>query len=167
MPAAFMFTKQKREKNYVALAGTMHKEIHADHLRIVDPYTDPNVWAIVDDGCNASCHSDKWIHNAMSKWKAKGFTPRQLNCKATRFSGVGQKTTDGQFQIPMGLKLLESGMRIPGVMKSYQIGDSEHPLLISQSVQAMLGFVKDVRNGIITMTDYGGQNLEVVRLVSS
>ncbi len=119
--SAFMFTSTKqgsaREKDYVCHAGTMHKEIHADHLRIVDPYTDPNVWAIVDDGCNASCHSDKWIHNAMSKWEVKGFTPRQLNCKATRFSGVGQKTTDGQFQIPMGLKLLESGRRLPGGRK--------------------------------------------------
>ena len=38
-------------------------------------------------------------------------------------------------------------------------------MLLSQSVQAKLGFLKSVRNGTIVMEDYDGQNLEVARQV--
>ena len=41
--------------------------------------------------------------------------------------------------------------------------NGKHPMLLSQSAQAKLGMVKDVREGIIIMKDYQGNRLEVVR----
>ena len=54
-------------------------------------------------------------------------------------------------------------MKIPGVLESYSVADSSTPLLLSQAVQAKLGFMKNVRNGTIEMLDYEGQSLKVVR----
>ena len=34
----------------------LHKERNAMHLRVVDPFGDPHVWAIIDEGCNSVCH---------------------------------------------------------------------------------------------------------------
>ena len=61
----------------------------------------------------------------------------------------------------------KSGMNIPGVLESYtvqySVAESSTPLLLSQAVQAKLGFRKDVRNGTIELIDYEGQSLKVVR----
>ena len=54
-------------------------------------------------------------------------------------------------------------MKIPGVLESYSVADSSTPLLLSQAVQAKLGFMKNVRNGTIELLDYEGQSLKVVR----
>ena len=43
--------------------------------------------------------------------------------------------------------------------------EGNHVLLLSQAVQANLGFLKSVRNGTIVMEDYNGQHLEVARQV--
>ena len=45
-----------------------HKDKGPTHLRIVDPFDDEGVWAIVDEGCNVCTHSDTWRHNAVEKW---------------------------------------------------------------------------------------------------
>ena len=37
--------------------------------REVDPYEDPHVWAVVDDGCDSACHSIFWHENAKQKWQ--------------------------------------------------------------------------------------------------
>ena len=56
-PTACMFTipsaKGTCKKERVCHAGILHRELNASHLRIVDPYYDPHVRAIVGDGCNA------------------------------------------------------------------------------------------------------------------
>ena len=33
-------------------------ELQTRELRVIDPYDDPNVWVIVDEGCNSCCHSE-------------------------------------------------------------------------------------------------------------
>ena len=43
-----------------------------EYLPIVDPWTDPNIWAIPDGGCNSSCHSRAWRGNAMEKLARMG-----------------------------------------------------------------------------------------------
>ena len=44
-----------------------HRELQAVTIPIIDPYKDPGVWAIVDDGCNSCCFSEAWFENA--SWK--------------------------------------------------------------------------------------------------
>ena len=45
----------------------MHEEQGTTKLRIVDPFADEGVWAIVDDGCNSCTHSTAWRKNAQEK----------------------------------------------------------------------------------------------------
>ena len=45
----------------------MHADEGATHLQVVDPYTHPGVWGIVDDGRNACTHSKDWMDNAQVK----------------------------------------------------------------------------------------------------
>ena len=54
-------------------------------------------------------------------------------------------------------------MIVPGSFISHEMPGSSHPILLSQSAQALLGFRKDVRDGTIKMKDYDNQDLEVVR----
>ena len=54
-------------------------------------------------------------------------------------------------------------MIVPGSVISHEMPGSSHPMLLSQSAQALLGFRKDVRDGTIKMKDYDDQDLEVVR----
>ena len=38
-------------------------------LRVVDPFVDEGVWAIIDDGCYSCCHGEVWRQNAEAKMK--------------------------------------------------------------------------------------------------
>ena len=146
-----------------ALVAAVHEDKCTRKLRVVDPYTDPHVWAIVDDGCNSCTHSDAWMQNAREKWAKLGFTPFLRDSTSTNFTGVGSAPSTGKWKMPAAVKLVESGLVIPGAVDSHEIANSRHPLLLSQSVQAKLGFTKSVRKGTITMDDYEDQSLEVVR----
>ena len=44
-------------------------------LRVVDPYDDPGVWVIVDEGANSNTHSDYWMRNATAKWAKRDSRP--------------------------------------------------------------------------------------------
>ena len=134
-------------------------------LRVVDPYEDEGIWAIVDEGANSNTHSDAWRKNAEKKWERLGFQCYLRNATITTFSGVGSKASSGKYQLPCGLRLEESYMILPGGLSSHEMPNSNHPLLLSQSFQAKLGFQKDVRDGTITMKEYDGQSLEVVRQI--
>ena len=69
--------------------------------------------------------------------------------------------------MPMGLKLKESGRVVPGALDSHETEPSPdvrpHPLLLSNKVQARLGFTKSARSGKVTLDDFEGQSLEVAR----
>ena len=69
--------------------------------------------------------------------------------------------------VALGLKLQPSRLIIPGAFEGHEIPEGQHILLISQSVQAKLGMVKDVPDGMIWMKDYEGQHLEVARQIRS
>ena len=146
-----------------ALVATTHEEKQTHKLRVVDPYADPHVWVIVDDGCNSCTHSDAWRQNAEEKFAKLGFAPFLKDNKVTHFTGVGSKTSSGLWKVPIGVKLVESGLVLPGAVSSHEIADSRHPMLLSQGAQAKMGFTKSVRKGTITLDDYDGQSLEVVR----
>ena len=63
----------------------------------------------------------------------------------------------------MGTELLPSMLVLPGSITSHEIDTGLNPILLSQSFQAKLGFVKNSRTGGITLLDYPGQQLEVAR----
>ena len=140
-----------------------HKEASPTHHRVVDPFEDEGVWAIVDDGCNSCTHSKEWRLNAEEKWKKLGFKCYMSDSKTTKFTGIGTSATTGKWKMPAAFLLNESGMLLPGSIDSHETEKSKHPLLISQACQAKLGFTKKSRDGTITMDDYENQGLEVAR----
>ena len=146
-------------------AVVYHRELQAVNIPIIDPYTDPGVWAIVDDGCNSCCFSDAWKQNADWKWRIKGFAAYLKSSVATSFNGVGTSTTAGKYVLPFGLRLEPSFMSLPGLVEGHKIIEGDRLLLLSQSVQAKLGMVKDVRDGTTIMKDYQGQHLQVARQI--
>ena len=80
----------------------VHKDRQATHLRVVDPFNDPGIWAVVDDGCNSCCHSTLWHEDAKRKWRKLGMQSYLISSQPTKFNGVGQSTTAGQVQSTIG-----------------------------------------------------------------
>ena len=100
----------------------MHfKDNQTLNLRVVCPFADEGVWAIIDDGCNSCCHGEVWRQNAEAKMKVLGFHPIWLHRKATTFNGVGTSTTTGKLKIPTAIRLHESDMVILGCVHSHEI----------------------------------------------
>ena len=132
-------------------------------LRVVDPYGDEGVWCIVDEGANSNTHGQLWLENAMAKWARKSVRPVLKDATPTSFTGVGTKASSGSYTLPTGFLLQPSNMIVQGSVVSHEMPGSSHPMLLSQSAQALLGFKKDVREGTIKMKDYDDQDLEVVR----
>jgi len=157
-PTAMVATQER-----TSCVATLHKDRCPTNLRVVDPFEDEGVWAIVDDGCNSCTHSLPWRLNAEEKWRKQGFKAYLKNAKVTKFTGVGTAPSTGQWRMPAAFKLIESEMVLPGFIDSHEIADSRHPLLFSQSCQAQLGFTKSSRKGTITLDDYEGHGLEVAR----
>ena len=65
-------------------------------LRVVDPYEDEGIWAIVDEGANSNTHSDFWMKDAEKKWAKLGFSAYLKDATTTTFSGVGSKASSGK-----------------------------------------------------------------------
>ena len=62
-------------------------------LEVVDLETDKRVFAIFDDGCNHSCHSQKWAVNARVNFKAVGLDlgPLEKLTKKMTYKGLGKQ----------------------------------------------------------------------------
>ena len=103
------------------------------------------------------------MKNATAKWARKGVRPVLKDATPTSFTGVGTKASSGSYVLPTGFLLQPSDMIVQGSVVSHEMPGSAHPMLLSQSAQALLGFKKDVREGTIKMKDYDDQDLEVVR----
>ena len=94
-----------------------HKDNNAANLRVVDPFDDPHIWAIIDDGCDACCHGELWHANAKEKWKQLGFDSYLFSKNATKFNGVGQSQTSGKWKMLIAIQLIESQLVLPGSLE--------------------------------------------------
>ena len=153
------------ENTRVSYAGSNTKlkpDIQATTHRVVDPMTDEGVWVVVDEGANSCCHGDEWRRNAEDKIYKKGFRFDAVHHKATQFKGIGNRSTKGLWNVPLGLKLRDSNDIFQGSCQSHELSNSDFPLLLSQAVQAHLHFVKDMAKRTIMLGDTG-EFLEVVR----
>ncbi len=128
-------------------------------LRVVDIMRDDGVWAILDEGCNMTCHSRSWRENAQQKLLNLGFTMEVLDAQK-EYNGVGATATksSSMFRIPFSVKPLDEKLRtLCGVIESYELefeNDNFVPLLSSLPNQATLGLMKDMRNGTAFLKDY-------------
>jgi hypothetical protein len=101
------------------------------------------------------------------KWEKLGFRLLLKDKKPTTFTGVGVQNSTGKYKLPTSLQLIRSKLIIPGAVDSHETPDGKHPMLLSQSAQAKLGFTKSSRHGTITLDDYDNQEIEVVRQVKT
>ena len=66
MPALVEVPQQEVAPTPVEFTKTRPDELAA--LAYVNPYDDPGIWAILDEGCNSSTHTRPWRENAEAKW---------------------------------------------------------------------------------------------------
>eukprot|EP00435_Cladocopium_sp_Y103_P018811 s2728_g4.t1 len=106
---------------------------------------DSRILAILDTGCNNTCHGDRWMQRFA---EAHGHLP-ELEDAEGKFRGVGGKVAvAGKRTIPMKMRTLDDEM-IAGTIASIELQDSEAPLLLSAGAQQALGLVLDMGNNTI------------------
>ena len=124
----------------------------------VNIYEDPGIWICLDEGCNSNCHGEEWAKNVEEKLDKitrgrKQFT--WVHRREKSFKGIGSASvkTTGKRALPACFKLKECGKLVPGTIESHE-QEGRHPLLLSDSSQARMGMVKDMRLGKVTLKDY-------------
>ena len=142
-------------ENPMPVVGINHR------LREVDMLADPGVWAILDEGCNTTCHSKAWRLNAQEKLLNKGFTMEICDANKT-YNSVGANATKASkmYRIPFAIEVGPCHKSLCGVIESYELetgNDHFVPMLISLSNQSTMGLVKDMRAGTATLKDYDMQ----------
>jgi len=126
-------------------------------LREVDIMNDASVWAILDEGCNTTCHSRMWRENAEEKFLNQGFVVERFDSKK-ECHGVGDKpvTTKHCYSFPFNVSLGPYQRSLAGVLQSQELGHEGFvPLLLSLPNQGTMGLVKDMRNGMCVLKGYG------------
>ena len=109
---------------------------------------DPNIYVVLDEGCNSTCHSKHWAEVVETKWKNLGYEFPFNDTKGKTFSGLGAggTSTEGSRTLPFSLNFMDSQY---GVLESHQLSSGKSPLLLSLHAQAHLGLVKDLKHGAI------------------
>ena len=66
-----------------------NEDLEAD-LPLIDPKKDDwNLWALLDEGCNSTCHGEQWRIHAQAVLKRRGYAPMRLSESKSSFSGIG------------------------------------------------------------------------------
>ena len=131
--------------------------MYHQNLEIVNLETDHRVFALLDEGCNASCHSEAWMKHAITAFLQAGSHKPVSELDTTfkrNYKGIGDKQSLGRRAIPWGIKYLQTAedgsVSAQGVLRSHEM-TGETPLLISLHAQTTLGFIKDVAAGTCEM----------------
>ena len=111
----------------------------------IDLKTDPRVFAVLDDGCNRTCHTPAFIDHRRSVLESEGKQLSPLFGEARHYTGRCRAT--GRRSITFGLALPD-GSSVRAELKSNELNiGTERILLLSIQAQATLGLVKDTRAG--------------------
>ena len=131
-------------------------------LDLIDAKADDGVlWCILDEGCNACCHSEAWSAKAEAIFRENEFGYPFVNRKNKTYTGLGgvvvQSTGKRRLPFCLGFDSTSNPADrrcLTGTMESWEIpGDG--PFLMSNAAQAKLGFVKDMASGNITCKMHG------------
>ncbi|CAK9065052.1 unnamed protein product [Durusdinium trenchii] len=111
--------------------------------------------AILDTGCNATCHGASWLQ---AYYKATGSEPPPLEpVSGGGMRGIGgSMKLSGQRTLELSFEL-ENGNFARGTMTSFEIEDSDAPLLLSIGTQRQLGFVIDLNKKTVDSEVLGSQ----------
>eukprot|EP00971_Amphidinium_carterae_P352490 6492618-Amphidinium_carterae.1 len=136
-----------------------------DGLKEIDCLCDDGVWIALDEGCNANAHGQKWGDNAQAKFRKLGFQCPMLSSSRKAYGGIGSATSVGKRRFPLSLRL-RNNMCIAGAIDSNELEGVECPLLLSQSAQAKLGLIKNMRTSTCLLSDYE-QEVQLARCSKS
>ena len=127
---------------------------------LVDMYSDDHdhVFAVLDEGCNTTCHSRRWAEMAEKRLEKRGLTFPFTDESPKKFTGLGagNTDTDGVRALPFALALVDHDgdkQIVNGIMHSHQLSAGSAPLLISLHAQAHMKLTKDMANGTIKIGD--------------
>ena len=119
------------------------------NLFVIDHEHDERVWATLDEGCNAACHSARWAARAERYFDMFGFQSEYREGTRNKvFTGLGGNTVAevGRRKFPFALAFTaERGdiHHLSGTIESWELpGDG--PFLFPIDVQAKLGLIKDM-----------------------
>ncbi|CAE7415150.1 RE1 [Symbiodinium microadriaticum] len=115
--------------------------------------------AVLDSGCNQSCHGAVWYQQYM---QACGLQPQPLqDSRSTTMKGIGgHVVANGRRVLTVSLQLAD-GTLANGTIESTEIADSEAPLLVSCQAQKALGIVLDLDEHSAYSKRFG-QKLELI-----
>ena len=124
----------------------------------VDIARSSHVFAVLDEGCNSTCHSKAWAVDAEARLARLGYSMplKDDGCKSFAGLGSGSTKTEGVRSIPFSLLLPDGNMN--GELDSYQLSTGNSPLLLSLHAQTKLGLVKDLAKGVVSIK---GQPLNI------
>ena len=132
-PTAYMVTAEKGGAPPPSITASQ-----AAALERVNIFEDPRVFAVLDEGCNRTCHGSRWMKNAQIKFAKLGRTLGPLKGEPKTYSGLGTTETAGRRVIPWGT-FLSNGEHIGGALTSNEMKGSRNlPLLFSLAAQATL-----------------------------
>ena len=134
------------------------------NFETVDIARSPHVFAVLDEGCNSTCHSKAWAVDAEARLARLGYSMplKDDSCKSFAGLGSGNTKTEGVRSIPFSLLLPDGNMN--GELDSYQLSTGNSPLLFSLHAQTKLGLVKDLAKGVVSIQD---QPLKIKRCSKS
>ena len=123
---------------------------------------DPNIYAILDEGCNSTCHSQYWIEKAEAIFKKLGYKVGWASKEGKVFSGLGSQgnKTQGCRVLPFSLNMQDDQNPIRGILEPHQLQEGRSPMLLSLHAQSHLGLVKDLAKGTIHIE---GRQLPIFR----
>ena len=145
------------------LAARLEEEIAEPRLPLVDPFEDhENVWVMLDEGCNQTCHGTKWRRHSEGVLAGYGLQFLQQKAAGTSFKGIGAAKAVGKYSMPFAL-LISNGtgrrrdIRLQGELASTELDSPDVLCLLSLQDQVQLGLVKDLRKGTAKVSGYSGQ----------
>jgi len=124
---------------------------------------DPNIYVVLDEGCNSTCYSKHWAEVIKKKLKNLGYQFPFNDTKGKTFSGLGTggTSTEGSRTLPFSLNFVDSHCTpVHGILETHQLSSGTSPLLLSLHAQAHLGLVKDLKNGTVSID---GNQLPIFR----
>ena len=138
--------KDEGIREFARYVEAMNARVSQSYMSILQPIeeedeTEPIV-AVLDTGCNNSCHGDRW----MAKFQSMVGVEIKTEAADGRFRGVGGRVeVTCKRTIPINMMTSDKQV-MPGMITSIELQDSEAPLLISSKAQKKLGLILDMSN---------------------
>lgn len=146
-PQAFMATEQPTATTSNNDSPPTTSTTGSTTINDEDTFQEKDLVAILDLGCNKTCHGELWFRNYMEVTdRHEDDCPLEAT-DGSGFHGIGGKvTTLGRRHLEVSFELKKDGMA-HGTLSSAELANSNAPLLLSIEDQRRLGLVVELRDG--------------------